>query len=293
MVVSRSGLLPVVVFSLRRRDPTSGLPVRKICGNAARSKIFIAALQKSNKLQTSNADRKRKKYRKKPQKALFSLTFGSIWLSTNKVETFENVSPSAEKKIKLTFVAFRGIEQRIVSFLRIGNCPRDSVRLFSGQSRIRQNPLLMDCLAKEERQKSLKSSIKFSKLEKISSPPSWDFLGIREISAECWRREFQGKFSFVSSLDFKTFFWVMIAVEKTLKFCCQVGWAEKSRKSIWWGQLARITSTTRAKVKVIAEICNFSPSCQKLLASNLLITTITMLAKGLHRCVCSHLFQTF
>ena len=66
--------------------------------------------------------------------------------------------------------------------------------LFSGPSKIRQNPLLMDCLPKEGRHFQF-TAIKLSP----SYPPAWDFLGVREICAECWRREFQGKFSFVLS----------------------------------------------------------------------------------------------
>ena len=69
--------------------------------------------------------------------------------------------------------------------------------LFSWQSKILQNPLLMDCLPKEGRQEG-KFTFSFC-CNKIIPPLTWDFLGVREICAECWRREFQGKFSFVFS----------------------------------------------------------------------------------------------
>ena len=60
-------LLPVVVFWLVLLCPTGAdVPIAgaENLWPTPASKIFIAGLQKSNKLQTSNTDRKREKYQK-------------------------------------------------------------------------------------------------------------------------------------------------------------------------------------------------------------------------------------
>ena len=152
-----------------------------------------------------------------------------------------------------------------------------SRRLFSGQNKIRQNPLLMDCLPKES------LHLQFAAI-KLSPPSAWDFLGVREICAECWRREFQGKFSFVSSLHIGTIrkhflgSWRLHRrkrIEMLLASESPKGHKQHPMRSVGQGYVSSF-----ARVMVIAEICNFSPSCQQLLACYILINTIPSPAKG-------------
>ena len=82
-------------------------------------------------------------------------------------------------------------------------------------------------------------------------PPAWDFLGVREICAECWRQEFQGKFSFVPSShisDREDNFWAF-EITKCPKY---EGYLKRSKAGVMLCQAAP------ARVMVIAEICNFS-----------------------------------
>ena len=112
----------------------------------------------------------------------------------------------------------------------------------------------MDCLPTEGRHFQF-AAIKLSP----SYPPAWDFLGVREICAECWRREFQGKFTFVSSPHKKTFS-SRLHRRNRLKCCWQVN-PQKGTKSIWMpGQLGRLRQCKSARVIVIGEICNFLAS---------------------------------
>ena len=132
--------------------------------------------------------------------------------------------------------------------------------LFSWQSKILQNPLLMDCLPKEGRQEG-KFTFSFC-CNKIIPPLTWDFLGVREICAECWRREFQGKFSFVFSQHVGTMRKIFLGLHEILLASESL----EGHKQDLMGSVGQGYLSCCARVIVIAEICNFSLPCQQLLA---------------------------